>query len=127
MKDSGSSFDQADTREMPVLPSPQPRRLIRNKHTCISSGRRDGYCGHCDARFVCPDCGHRGMRTIDCKKGNFILRCPVCDCQRSIHWMEYNLTCPRCGRTDALGTHTEALEPIIRCLDCGEIPRSDSK
>ncbi len=112
------------TSEMPVLPSWQP-----NGHACVQSAEKDGRCGHCDTGYICPHCGHHGMQTVKDDPrvpAHFVLRCPVCNTKRYIHWIEYDVKCPRCGREDAVGTHTKTFERIIRCKDCGEIPRGEA-
>lgn len=114
-----SAIHDRSTSEM-IIPSWKP-----TGHICITSPRGAGHCGHCDTGYICPVCRHNGMQTKDVdhkKPAHFILRCPGCKHEESIHWIEYDLVCPRCGRGDAFGTYTRSLEPIIQCPACGVSP-----
>jgi hypothetical protein len=108
------------TREM-VVPS-----WKSTGHVCVASDRGPGHCGHCDTDFTCQGCQHKGMKTKGCQPPHFILRCPVCDWEKWIHWIEYDLACPRCGCKNAFGTYTKSFERIIHCPDCGVVPRGEA-
>jgi hypothetical protein len=110
------------TSEMPVI----PRFRLSGQHVCSIPQSGHGHCVHCDTGFVCQRCQHKGMRTTNCKPPHFILRCPVCDWEKWIHWIEYDLACPRCGNEHAFGTYTKSFERIIECPDCGVVPRGEA-
>lgn len=118
----GMSNDVSSTRAR-LLISPQC-----HPHTCGIPASGKGHCVHCDTGYICPTCRHNGMQTKDRdpkKPAHFILRCPKCGCEKSIHWIEYDIKCPRCGNPHAFGTHTKLLEPIIKCPDCGDVLRNE--
>lgn len=109
------------TSEMPILP------ICRsNSHSCVVSGDGTDRCGHCDTAYICQRCQHKGMRTKSMKPPYFVLVCPVCNWEKHIHWIEYDLKCPKCGRDDAFGTYTRTFERIIKCPGCGDIPRGEA-
>lgn len=95
--------------------------LQRHPHVCSIPADGKGHCVHCDTGFFCQRCGHNGMQTKDMKPPHFVLRCPICSWEKFIHWIEYDLFCPRCGNKHAFGAYTKLLERIIQCPDCGVV------
>lgn len=113
------------TSEMPVIPACRPVRASWHK-SCISSPHGPDHYGHCDTTFICPECGHHGMRTKDTQPPFFVLCCPNCGSEKWIHWIEYDLGCPRCGNEHAFGTYTKLFERIIQCPVCGPVSRGEA-
>lgn len=112
-----------------IVPLTRARLQIspqRHPHVCGIPTNGHGHCVHCDADYICQRCGHSGMQTKDMKPPYFILRCPVCKWENPIHWIEYDLPCPRCGNPHTFGTYTKSFERIIQCPDCGVMPRGEA-
>ncbi len=95
-------------------------------HVCAIPADGKGHCVHCDTGFFCQRCGHNGMQTREMKPPYFVLRCLICDWEKHVHWIKYDLACPRCGNKHAFGTYTKSFERIIQCPDCGVVPRGEA-